>query len=76
MTDGVPVAAARRFRVAAAFRPAARRFRVAAALLAAARRLRVAATFFAADDAIANSFVARPAQSAERPTSACLGSLN
>ena len=39
MTDGVLVAAARRFRVAAAFLPAARRFRVVAAWLAAARRI-------------------------------------
>jgi hypothetical protein len=60
MTDGVRLAAARRFRVAAAFRPAARRFRVVAALLPAARRFRVTAAFFAAaDDAIPHLLVAR-----------------
>jgi len=58
MTDGVLVAATRRFRVAAAFLPAARRFRGVTALLAAVRRFPVLAAFLAAD-AIANSFVAR-----------------
>src|SRR5262245_34551453 len=61
MTDGVLLAAASRFLVAAAFLPAARRFLVAAALLAVARRFRVVAAFFVTPDAIANSFAARSA---------------